>query len=474
MSIWQSIISNLPEVEGPTQKFLSFREKLKWTSIVLVIFFVLGVMPLFGLGTNALQRFETLSIILGAEFGSLISLGIGPIVTASIVLQLLNGSGIWKFDLTKAEGKKKFQGTQKFLSLFFILFEASIYVFMGGLSPDGFANKITVTDPLFFTLQLVLIFQLFLGGIIILFLDEVVSKWGFGSGISLFIAAGVSKSIFIQAFNWLPGQGGAAGATYASGKVIEFFQSLVSGDVTTALIAISAILATIIVFAIAVYAQAMKIEIPLSFGMVRGQGIRWPLAFIYTSNIPVILVAALIANFQLWGGLLQNIGHAWLGTFGANGRPISGFVYWLQGPDIVRGIIEQHTVFIGLSTYLQALFYMAFFIVGSVVFSIFWVQTAGMDAKSQAQQMISSGLQIPGFRKDERVLERLLNRYIWPLTIMGGITVGFLASLADLTGALSRGTGILLTVMIIYKLYEDIARQHMMDMNPMVRKFMGG
>ena len=118
--------------------------------------------------------------------------------------------------------------------------------------------------------------------------------------------------------------------------------------------------------------------------------------------------------------------------------------------------------------------YILFFVLGSIMFSLFWVQTAGMDAKSQARQMISSGLQIPGFRKDERVLERLLNRYIWPLTIMGAITVGFLASFADLTGALGSGTGILLTVMIVYRLYEDIAKQHMMDMNPMMRKFMGG
>ena len=108
------------------------------------------------------------------------------------------------------------------------------------------------------------------------------------------------------------------------------------------------------------------------------------------------------------------------------------------------------------------------------MFGIFWVQTAGMDSRSQAQQMLASGLQIPGFRKDQRVLERLLDRYIWPLTIMGAITVGFLASFADLTGALGSGTGILLTVMIVYRLYEDIAKQHMMDMNPMMRKFMGG
>ena len=137
MSLWNTILNDLPEVECPTQKFLSFKEKLKWTGIILVIYFVLGLMPLFGLGINALQQFESLSIILGAEFGSLISLGIGPIVTASIVLQLLNGSGILKFDLTQPEGKKRFQGLQKLLSIFFIIFEAAIYIFMGGLAPPS-------------------------------------------------------------------------------------------------------------------------------------------------------------------------------------------------------------------------------------------------------------------------------------------------------------------------------------------------
>ena len=70
-------------------------------------------------------------------------------------------------------------------------------------------------------------------------------------------------------------------------------------------------------------------------------------------------------------------------------------------------------------------------------------------------------------------MEKILNRYIWPLTIIGGAAVGLLAALADLTGALSQGTGILLAVMIVYKLYEEIAKQHMMDMNPMLRKMMG-
>jgi len=472
MSLWNSFINNLPEVAGPSQKKLSFKEKLKWTSIVLVIYYVLGLLPLFGLGSNALSQFEYLSIILGASFGSIISLGIGPIVTASIVLQLLNGSGLVKFDLTTSDGKKNFQGTQKLLSIFFVLFEASIYVFMGGLSP----TQTFKGTPIYLQIQLLLVFQLFLGGLMVLFMDEVVSKWGFGSGISLFIAAGVSQSIFIQAFNWLPGPSGVSGLTYSAGAIPALFQSLAAGDPTTAGIKLAAVISTIAVFVIAVYVQAMKVEIPLSFGRIRGHGIRWPLSFIYTSNIPVILVAALMANFQLWARLIQNIFKhpTWFGQFSPNGQLIGGFVSWLRGPDIVQSIIEQKTFFLGAKPYLQAIVYISFMIAGAIIFSIFWVQTAGMDASSQAKQMMSSGLQIPGFRKDQRVLERLLNRYIWPLTIMGAATVGFLSAIADLTGALSRGTGILLSVMIIYRLYEEIAKQHMMDMNPMMRKFIGG
>jgi preprotein translocase subunit SecY len=468
MSVWKTFLNNLPEVEGPTQKLLSFKEKLKWTGVTLIIYFVLGLLPLFGLGVNALQRFENLSIILGAKFGSIISLGIGPIVTASIVLQLLNGSGILKFDLTSPEGKKTFQGTQKLLSIFFIIFEASIYVFMGGLAPP----EQFIGTAFYFQLQLLLVFQLFLGGVMILFMDEVVSKWGFGSGISLFIVAGVSQQIFIQAFNWLPGPTGLAGVTYSVGAVPALFQSLAAGDPTTAGIMLAALLSTLLVFVICVYAQAMKVEIPLSFGRIRGHGVRWPLSFLYTSNIPVILVAALMANMQLWGRLLQNWGLPLLGRFSeSSGQPISGLVYFIQSPNIVRNII---TGSVNLPEVGQAFIYLLFMMLGAVVFGIFWVQTAGMDAKSQAKNMMSSGLQIPGFRKDERILERILNRYIWPLTIMGSLAVGFLAGIADLTGALSRGTGILLSVMIVYRLYEEIAQQHMMDMNPMLRRFIGG
>ncbi|MFH1439909.1 MAG: preprotein translocase subunit SecY [Candidatus Woesearchaeota archaeon] len=474
MAWYHPIIFNLPEVAGPTQKKLSFKEKLKWTGLILVLFFILGIIPLFGLGNNALARFEFLSVILGASFGSIISLGIGPIVTGSIVLQLLNGSGIVKFDLTTSEGKRNFQGINKLMSIFFIVFEAAIYVFMGGLAP---ATELAGTS-LFFTLELLLVFQLTLGGLLILMMDEIVSKWGFGSGISLFIAAGVSKELFIQTFSWVSNTESVGDITYSTGLIPQLFQSLGAGDPQTAFLSITMIIATIFVFVIAVYSQAMKIEIPLSFGRVRGHGIRWPLSFTYANVIPVILVSALLANMQLWAKFLQNWGFPILGTINAQGTAVSGIVSWLYAPGgrggLLGMIITQGGFDIGYGPYLQALIYLLVMILGCMLFSYFWVQTSGMDARAQAKQMIGSGLTIPGFRRDERILERLLQRYIGPLTIMGGATIGFLASVADVLGAIGSGTGIMLTVMIIYRLYEEIAKQHMMDMHPMLRKMMGG
>ena len=130
MAFLDGLLMNLPEVSKPTEKKLSFKEKLKWTGITLGLFFILGMIPLFGLGENALLQFEYLSLILGAEFGSIISLGIGPIVTASIVLQLLNGSGLVPFDLTSTDGKRRFQGIQKLLAIFFIIFDCLLYMIL--------------------------------------------------------------------------------------------------------------------------------------------------------------------------------------------------------------------------------------------------------------------------------------------------------------------------------------------------------
>jgi preprotein translocase subunit SecY len=460
----RAIAQFLPEVTKPAGRS-PFKSRIGWTIGILLLFFLLSVIPVWGVASSAAQYFQQLELLLGASFGSIITLGIGPIVTASIVLQLLNGAGFVKFDTNSEQGRKDFATVQKLLSLFFIIFEAGIFVFLGGLAADPASANYAV-------LQAAIVFQLILGGIAIMFMDEVITKWGFGSGISLFIAAGVSKEIFIRAFSPLKQSVQGVASEGYIGRLWEFIRALSTGDTTGAMLAGVAILATIIVFMVVVYVQAMKVEIPLSFGRIRGHGIRWPLQFLYTSNMPVILIAALIANIQLMSRLLSSrFDWSWIGVFSeASASPTGGLAYYLTAPQLlplaVQGALTGKVI-------LAAFTYMIFLVAGSVLFSYFWVHTVGLDARSQAKKILDSGLQVPGFRKDSRVLESILDRYILPLTIMGGLSIGILAAGADLMGTLTNGTGLLLAVMIIYRLYEDIARETMYDINPAMRKFLG-
>ncbi len=452
----------LPEIKGPTEKKLGFNVKLKWTLIVLVTFFVLANIPLYGLAKNALQRFQYLAIILGTDFGSIISLGIGPIVMASIILQLLVGSKIIDIDTTSEEGKKYFQGLQKLMVFGFVIFEALVYVLMRGLEAmPGYTG--------------IVVFQLCLGGLAIVFMDELVQKWGFGSGVSLFIAAGVGWRLFTGMFQFINEAGQNClldfSRTACAGKVLVMIQSIINQAPTEAFKAFAILAVTAIIFLVVVWAQSLKVEVPLSFDRLRGYGIRWPLSFFYASVIPVILTAALAANLQLFAGLLENwLGSpTFLGTF-INGRPVSGLVFWISPVNILEASItgSLRAIFI-----VKAITHILFYVVFSTIFAIFWVKTSGMDASSQAKNIVNSGLQIPGFRKDERVLESVLGRYVMPLTVMGGASIGLLAASANLLGALTSGTAILLAVMIMYQFYTNIAQQHAVDMHPALKKMMG-
>ncbi|MGC9310838.1 MAG: preprotein translocase subunit SecY, partial [Candidatus Aenigmatarchaeota archaeon] len=159
--------------------------------------------------------------------------------------------------------------------------------------------------------------------------------------------------------------------------------------------------------------------------------------------------------------------------------PIGGPAYYLSAPhnllpNILAGFAaggDEAQYNVQSRELVRAFTYMGFLTILCVIFSLFWVETTNMGPAAVAEQISSIGMQIPGFRKDKRILVKVLSKYIYPLTVMGAIAVGLLAAVADMTGAYGTGTGILLTVMILYNFYERIGQQYMEDMNPMVRKF---
>jgi len=500
------IIERWPAVTKP-EGHVNFRTKIMWTLLCLILYFILTNILIFGMQERFVDLFENYRFIMAGASGSIMHLGIGPIVTASIILQLFVGAKIIKLDLTKKEDKAIYQGTQKILVIVMIIVEAVPQIF-GYLRPsEGLVSLVGGYEMANF----IIVIQLIFGALLVFFMDELISKWGIGSGISLFIAAGVSQALFTGLFNWLPASVGPLSISNPPSGVIPgtYFLStsmtlgdIVGGGYQMMFIgrpgvyenSIVPLLGTIVIFLIVVYAESSRIELPLAHGKVRGARGRYPIRLIYASNIPVILMAALLANVNMFALLLyqSNIpllgGQWWLGYFPTDPltgqllttQAAGGGVWYLSSPGgvnawlmpIMSGGDGMHD---SLQFALKVIIYLSVMIIGSILFAKFWIETTDMGPSAVARQIQSSGMQIPGFRRDPRVLKKVLERYIPVVTVIGGAAVGALAGFADLIGTVGRasGTGLLLTVGIIIRLYEDIAKEQAMEMHPVLRGFFG-
>lgn len=485
-----TIAGYLPSIKAPAQP-LSTKEKLMWTGVVLVLYFMMLETTVFGVprltgGTDFLQT------ITASKLGSLLTTGIGPIVLSSIFLQLFVGAGLLNLNLKDKVERAKFLEVQKILAIILALVEAMVYVI--------FAHIVPITTIAGLSPQIVLtlvVLQVALGSVFVLFMDELTTKYGIGSGISLFIAAGVSYTVFTGVIQLLFGANG-------------FISIMADGGaeaLPTGLVALAPFGFTILVFLAVVYAESVKVEIPIAFERMRGMVPKLPLKFFYVSNIPVIFGVALITNLQLFAGSAL-VGQYWdhgaisptytalvdsqqysfdrdgimplIGYVDSSGRLNDGILYMLTpiyaGTNTVEhwAFYSTDTPFLHIPQWVHAVTYTIFLAIVAVMFGMFWVETANMDAKNVAEQLSSSGLQIPGFRRDPRMLETILNKHIFPLTIMGSAAVGILAALADLTGALGTGTGILLTVGILHKMYEQLEQMQAFEMYPSFNKMLGG
>jgi preprotein translocase subunit SecY len=516
------VTTRMPAVTQPVGH-VHFRTKMLWVIGVLLLYFVLSNIFLFGVDqATVIDLFASYRAILAGQQGTLMHLGIGPIVTGSIIMQLFTGAKIIGLDLTKDDDKAIYQGTQKVVVVTMIFVEAIPQVY-GYLTPSsslvaGLGNFSAGNGPLL--AELIIISQLVFGSYLVFLMDEVVSKWGIGSGISLFIAAGVSQQIIQGTLNWLPANAGPLTAQNPPAgtipKAIWFFTHLsasqmAGGGWESVLLhspnPIVALAGTAAIFFLVAWTESTRIELPLSHAEARGARGRYPLRLIYASNIPVILMSALLANVSmfsilLWGNSTLSrfplLGHQWwIGSYPASSAaaqamgvsattPLTGGAYYLS---TVNGLESWLLPLLNAQQYgnflvghmwwqdlLHVVVYFSVMVVGSILFAKFWIQTTNMGPEAVARQIEASGMQIPGFRREPRVLRRVLERYIPVITVISGAAVGGLAAGADLIGTLGNasGTGVLLTVGILINFYEAMGREQLMEMNPLLRRFIGG
>jgi preprotein translocase SecY subunit len=454
----------MPEVKAPEGR-IGFREKLIWTGLVVVIFFIMTEIRLFGATTEVTDPFIYMRVIFASSRGTLMELGIQPIVTSGLIVQLLASSGIIAFDNSDPEDRALLAGITKIFSMIMTSFLALAYILSGSYG--------TISP----TLQIAIFFQLFMAGIVIILLDELLQKgWGFGSGMSLFIAAGVAQKILWNLLCPLVIEEDGT----VIGSVFAYVQYLLAGKnplhsfiyrSDPSLPTMLGLVATIVVFMIVISLESLKIDIPISYAKFRGFGGRYPIKFLYISNIPVILVSALFMDIYFVAQIIwsrfnvdgSNPWLSWLGVF-ENNQPTGGLAMYVTSPRNFQQFLADP---------IRALVYAGLMIGLCAIFALVWLEVGGMDPRSVAQQLVDSGMQIPGFRRSVKPIQNILERYIPTVTILGAITVGAVASFSDFFGVYGTGMGILLAVGVLHQLYQAIAKEQVLEMFPLMGRLFG-
>lgn len=465
----------IPEAPPPSRR-LKLSERLFWTALILVLYLAMSQVPLYGIhwSEQGYQPLLLFQVVMASRRGTLMELGIGPLITAGIIWQLLVGSGLIELDLSTREGRRLYAGVQKLLTLVFAVIEAVGYIWGGAYGALSLAS------------QAIVLSQLVVATLVVMLMDDMMEKgWGIGSAVSLFIAAGVAQQVFWEMFSPV----GPVGDELFVGLVPSIFHATftyASTGNSTLLLQLAArrsgypdllgLISMIMLLLALTYLESMRIEIPVSATRYGGIRAKVPLKFLYVSNLPVILVSAVYANVHIlaraiWGRFNPDNSNPWLNLFvkynSTEGQLIPlkpSLVYYLTAPRGVWSLLEDP---------LHVLIYALLFVSLCVIFSLIWVAATGMDPSAQAEQLVKAELQVPGFRSSTKVLESILSTYVWPLTVLSGATVGIIAVVSDILGTLGTGIGILLAVGIMIQYQQLLLREQLTEMYPSVSRILG-
>ncbi|MGD0329541.1 MAG: preprotein translocase subunit SecY [Nitrososphaeria archaeon] len=465
-----SFATIMPEVPKPIKK-LSLNERLLWTAAVLVVYFVMVSIPLYGVSQGGSDILTYSRIIFASAQGTLMELGIGPIVTAGLIVQLLQGADIIKLDLTKSEDRATFTASTKFATILVALMEVSAFI-LGGVFGASLTPQIII----------IIMFQLFIATVIVMLMDELVQKgWGVGSGISLFIFAGAAVSIIWGILSPLPVTEVVKGVnvTSAYGLIPYLIEQASTSSLarlfyrSSGYPSILTVLVTMLIILIVVYVEGLRVEIPITSAKYRGFGGVYPIKFLYVSNIPIILTSALLtdANFIfqfLWVRFNPQNKNSLLNLLGkfnsTTTTPTGGLAYYLTAPTGLSSLITDPV---------HCLFFILLITAFCVVFAKIWVEIGGLSAEKVAKNLVDAGVQVPGFRRSEVSISQILAKYIPTLTILGGLFIGLLAGFSDLFSVLGSGIGILLMVDIGIQYYQTLVQEQMEELMPRLSGILG-
>lgn len=406
--------------------------------------------------TNSSQLLGFLNILSGGALASfsIMIVGLGPYINASIIMQLLT-KAIPKMEALNKEGeygRKKIQQWTRLLTLPLAIVQSIGTVFLVGqtVSQVGGLGDLVANASL--SQWILMVAVLTASSMLLMFLGEIITEQGIGNGISLVITVGIVASLPAILWNLIS----SVIQKDSSFSVFGFGNFPINSQALWITLAIAAV--TVIVTVLVVYLNEAQRRITINYAK-RLQGNRvyggitttLPLRLITAGVIPIIFAGAFLALPEFVGRLLaQNA----TGTMQDIGEKL---VEWFQIPT-AQSLTEN-----GIIGWLYPIVY--FLLV--FMFTFFYTSVV-FNAKEISENLQKQGGFINGIRPGKPT-EKYLMSTVNKLTLFGALSLGALAVMPIIGQALLGtdqlaigGTSILILVAVALETLRQIESRALM------------
>lgn len=445
------------EVASPGRS-INFQEKFLWTSIALLIYLVASQVPLYGIiNSGSDDPLYWMRMMMASNRGTLMDLGISPVVTSSMIMQMLVSSSIFSVNFELKEDKILHDAAQKIIAMIMTVGQAIVQVlsgFYGGVDKIGTQNSV------------LLVLQLIFSGVIVILLDELLSKgYGLGSGVNLFIATNVCENIVWRAFS--PKVFNTARGVEFEGSLIALihllftrknkFSAIREAFTRQNLPNCSSLFFTILIFGVVIYLQGLRLELPTESTQVKGQTGKFPIKVLYSSTMPIIVQSYIISHTSTVSRLLftkfpnlffVRILGVWEKNKFGNTIPVSGLCRYIYPPESIFDLFKTPVPF---------LVYCFTSLLASAFLSRAWIDINENNQFDVARQLKNAKMTI----KDVRIqnVPNYLGDYIPTAAFIGGFFVGLVCLLSNLLDTIGTGTNIFLAVSIVWQYFEAFTKE---------------
>jgi preprotein translocase subunit SecY len=402
----------------------TLRNRVLFMLGALAVFRLLSVIPIPGIDATKFQALiannqfiGVLNVVSGGGLShfSILMLGVGPYITASIIMQLLTIMSPRLKAMYQEDGeigRKKFNQLSRVIAVPLGLIQGFAFLIL-------LKNQNILTNVSIFGIATSLIIVV-AGSILLMWIGELISEFGIGNGLSLIIFAGIVASI-----------------------PTEVSQFIFTFDVSKlALYALFLVVGLVIVAGVVIVTEAER-PIPVTYAkQVRGTRVAGgtqtylPLRINQAGVIPIIFALSILLFPQLIGNFLATNSHHFL-------QVISHGLLWFVA-----------------NTWLYALVYFIFVF----LFTYFYTAVT-FDPDQIATNLQKDGAFIPGIRPGDATRD-YLSRVLTRITMVGAVFLGLIAvlplimrSLTGITSFALGGTALLIVVSVVLDLIKKVEAQ---------------